>query len=235
MKHHFPLAALIGLLLCGCVRSVDSPRTEPAAAPTIADAERKPLTANTATVPPMQPASETPPPTVKPPDGPVLTPEQVWDKLFALIESLHSEADLNKAHIERVIGLPLATRLGDTSSQYIAGDTTAGWRYIFDLWTFNAKDVRGSFSAWLPDADDNGDSPRCTYPLQTLRDALERRGFEGRDMTAPLDGGFYWRYGRGRLGLYVSYYSTGNRYYPDTGQFCVRGIEMLFTIPEEDL
>lgn len=230
MKRLLPLVALTGLLLCGCARSSDQPRVGPAASPVDTSA-----TAINATPPTFPMQTETTQPAPKPPDGPVLTPEQVWDKLFALIESLHSEADLDKTRIERVIGLPLAKRPQSNVSEYIAGDTTAGWRYAFDLLTYHDKDVRMAVQIWLPHADDNGDSPTCTYPLQAMRDALEQRGFEGRDMTAPMDGGFEWEYGRGRLGVYVSYYSTGNRYYPGTGHFCVRDIEMLFDIPEEDL
>ena len=64
--------------------------------------------------------------------------------------------------------------------------------------TYHDKDIRMAVKIWLPDADDNGDSPTCTYPLQTMRDALGGRGFEGDDLTSPRDGGFYWRYGRGR-------------------------------------
>ena len=230
MKRLLPLVALTGLLLCGCARSSDQPRVGPAASPV--DTSATAINAMQ-TESPMQ--TETIQPATKPPDGPVLTPEQVWDKLFALIDSLHSEADLNKAHIERVIGLPLAKRPESNVSEYIAGDTTAGWRYAFDLLTYHDKDIRMAVTAWLPDADDNGDSPACTYPLQTLRDALEQRGFAERDMTAPMEGIFYWRYGRARQGVYVSYYSTGNRYYPGTGEFCVQDVEIVLTIPEEDL
>ena len=230
MKRLLPLVALPALLACSCARSAVPQRSNPAASPAAAIS-----TTSTATVPLIQSDAETTQPAPKPPDGPVLTPEQVWDKLFALIESLHSEADLDKAHIERVIGLPLAKRPESNVSEYIAGDTTARWRYAFDLLTYHDKDVRMAVKIWLPDADDNGDSSTCTYPLQAMRDALEQRGFEGRDMTAAMDGGFEWEYGRGRLGVYVSYYSTGNRYYPGTGKFCVQDIEMLFDIPQEDL
>ncbi len=143
MKRVLPIVALTGLLLCGCARSSDQPRVGPAASPV--DTSATAIKA-TPTESPMQ--TETIQSATKPPDGPVLTPEQVWNKLFALIESLHSEADLNKAHIERVIGLPLAKQPESNVSEYIAGDTTAGWRYAFDLLTYHDKDIRMAVMAW---------------------------------------------------------------------------------------
>lgn len=137
----------------------------------------------------MQPASETPPPTAKPPDGPVLTPDQVWDKLFALIDSLHSEADLNQAHIEQVIGLPLTKRPESATSQYVAGDTNSNWRYAFDFRTYGQSGSLLNVSTWPHNLDKNGNSPICTYPLSKMREEVQRRGFSehsSRTASSPM-------------------------------------------------
>ena len=229
MKRLSPHVALAALLACGCVRSNDPPRDDPAASSTAT-----PLTTSTATEPPMQSTSETPPPpTVKPPDGPVLTPDQVWEKLFALIESLHSEADLNKAHIEQVIGLPLSKRPESNVSEYIVGDTTAGWRYGFDLLTYYEKDIRITFKSWKPDTDQNGNSSICTYPLSSVRDEMRRRGFSEHRMTFEQDSQFAYDFTRDSLGLTANYYFNGvDLDYTNT---CLDRISMSFIIPIEEL
>lgn len=174
----------------------------------------------------------------KPPDGPELTPEQVWGKLLDLVESLHSEADLNRAHIERVIGLPLADRPGERFSQYIAGNTTANWRYIFDFLTYNQDDLRMSFAAYLPDLNSSTKvSPTCTFTFQQLHDELVARGFKAFDVTSAADRMYSWTFSRHPLVLNTYYYFVQPQeiYEADYRQACVSRVSMSFLIPEEQL
>lgn len=167
---------------------------------------------------------------ITPPPGPTLTPEQVWDKLFALVESLHSEADLTRASAEQAIGLPLYPRPGEKHSQYIAGDTTAGWRYIFDLLTYNERDIRVALKTFQGDRDGLGNAPTCTYPMEAVRKEMRRRGFKEMDLTAEGDRSFYWQFARQDLSLNAMYYFSGEDY--DFTRTCLGGVNMAFTIPE---
>lgn len=177
--------------------------------------------------------TESAPAVAKPPDGPVLTPEQVWDKLFALIDGLHSEADLNKAHIERVIGLPLAKRRGSDVSEYVVGDTTAGWRYAYDLVTYHEKDIRMTFVTWMPGRDEKGNSSICTYPLNNVRDEMRRRGFSEHRMTFEQDSQFAYDFTRDSLGLTANYYFNGADL--DYSNTCLDSVSISFIIPIEEL
>src|SRR5690606_40412587 len=73
------------------------------------------------------------------PKGPVLTPEQVWDKLLAMIDAIDQREDLNQQHIEQAIGLTLHQPPGETHAKRAHGDTTAGWGYMFSLSQFTEE------------------------------------------------------------------------------------------------
>lgn len=177
-------------------------------------------------------------PTTMPPDGPVLTPDQAWEKLLALVESLDGEADLNRAHVERVIGLPLAQRPDSRTSQFIAGDTTADWRYIFDLLRYSDDDVRMSFKTYLADMDTtNLVSPTCTYPFRQMHEELVSRGFKSHEMTAALDRAFWWQFSKDGLGIDTHYYFLRPQgpFEVDYEQACLRLVTLSFVIPPEKL
>ena len=181
----------------------------------------------------MQPASETPPPTAKPPDGCQSARTACPTLGRVSVRGLHSEADLNKAHIERVIGLPLAKRPESTVSEYIVGDTTAGWRYAFDFMTYDEKDIRMTFVTWMPDLDERGNSPTCTYPLDAMRNELRRRDFSEHGMTFEQDSQFAYNFTRGSLVLTVNYYFNGADL--DYTKTCLDSVSMSFVIPIEEL
>lgn len=227
MSNHLTFVALAALLACGCARSADPPRADPVASPAVV----APTPRAVPSEPPMQTEIIQPP--TKPPDGPVLTPEQVWDKLFALIESLNSEADLNKAHIERVIGLPLARRSESTTSQYIAGDTDSNCGYAFDFRTYGRSSSLMTVSTWPHNAGQNGNSPICTYPLRKIREEMKLRGFSEHRMTFEQDSQFAYDFTRDSLGLTANYYFNGADL--DYSNTCLDSISMSFIIPIEEL
>lgn len=162
--------------------------------------------------------------------GPTLAPEQVWDKVFALIESLRSPADLNQAQIERVIGLPLLPQPGETSTQIVGGETTGGWRYFFDLSTYSDTDVRLGLHTYNSDRDDLGNSPTCTFPIKAFRKEMTRRGFEEKNLTSEGDRSFLWQFSKLPLTVDVAYYFEGKDY--DFDHTCVDFALMSFVIPE---
>ena len=97
------------------------------------------------------------------PRGPVLTPEQVWDKLLAMIDAIGQREDLNQENIDRAIGLELQKRPGETHSNLVIGDTTAGWLYVFDLVAHTDSDISAWFRPRRLDMDAGRNSPTCTW------------------------------------------------------------------------
>src|SRR5690606_18131310 len=152
---------LAGCLLAGCNAPSVAPGT---AEPSASQQHEEPAVAPT--------ASEPEPPL---PKGPVLTPEQVWDKLLAMIDAIDQREDLNQQHIEQAIGLTLQPQPGEPHFKVAHGDTTAGWGYLFDLSQFTEGDLRMWFDPYLPDADGQGNSPTCTLRTEELRAALLHR------------------------------------------------------------
>lgn len=233
MPDSTPLKVEAGLMLCmllaitGCTAAgapvVEAAHVEPPPAATPMPTEGRPMS-----------APDTRPPTPEPPDGPQLTPEQVWRKLMGLIDSLRDETDLNRGHIERAIGLPLAPDSESPATQGVYGKTTAGWSYIFELTRYSDDDVRASFGAYLPDLDTSTRvSPTCTFPLRELHEALLARGFKATDLTSEFDRSYQWVYDRDRFGLTVHYYF---RSLPgDYDATCVDYVVMSYAIPPEKL
>ena len=173
-------------------------------------------------------ASEPEPPL---PRGPVLTPEQVWDKLLAMIDAIGQREDLNRENIERAIGLKLYKRPGEAFSDRLVGDTTAGWSYVFDLSQYTEDDVRMAVRPFRPDAAFGvGNSPTCTWRTEELRAALRERGFDEEDMTVQGALYFNWQYVRGPMVVGVRYYFNEQRF--DFSNTCVSLVRVSFVIPE---
>jgi hypothetical protein len=235
MPDSTPLKVEAGLMLCmllaitGCTAAgapvVEAAHVEPPPAATPMPTEGRPMSAS-------QSASVAP----RPPDGPQLTPEQVWRKLMDLIDSLHDETDLDRVHIERVIGLRLSPRPEERDVQFIAGHSTAGWRYIFDLMRYSAEDVRAGFAVHLPDLNTSAYiSPTCTFPFRQLHDALLARGFEARNLTATGDRAYSWTFSRPPLVLNTYYYFLRPQEMDEANydEACVDRVVMSFVIPAE--
>src|SRR5690606_8124380 len=207
---------LAGCLLAGCNAPSVAPGT---AEPSASQQHEEPAVAPT--------ASEPEPPL---PKGPVLTPEQVWDKLLAMIDAIGRREDLNQQHIEQAIGLSLQPQPGEPHFKVAYGDTTAGWGYLFDLSQYTEDDVRMSFLPYHPDADGQGNSPTCTWRTEDLRAALRQRGFSERDETASGALYFSWRYERGPSIVRVRYYFNEQKF--DFSNTCVSLVLVSFVIPE---
>ncbi|NLX07489.1 MAG: hypothetical protein GXY33_20295 [Phycisphaerae bacterium] len=173
-------------------------------------------------------ASEPEPPL---PRGPVLTPEQVWDKLLAMIDAIGQREDLNRENIERAIGLKLYKRPGEAFSDRLVGDTTAGWSYVFDLSQYTEDDVRMAVRPFRPDAAFGvGNSPTCTWRTEKLRAALRERGFEEANRTVRGRNYFNWQYTRGAMVVRVRYYF--DQEHLDYNSTCVDSVLVSFVRPE---
>ena len=165
------------------------------------------------------------------PRGPVLTPEQVWDKLLAMIDAIERREDLNQENIERAIGLKLQKRPGEMFSDLVIGDTTAGWSYAFDLKKYTEDDVRMSFHPYRPDAEFGvGNSPTCTWRTEKLRAALRERGFDEESRIFTDRSYFNWQYTRGPMVVDVRYYF--DQQHLDYASTCVDSVLVSFVIPE---
>ena len=165
------------------------------------------------------------------PPGPVLTPGQVWDKLLAMIDAIEEREDLNQENIEQAIGLQLRKRPNETFSHLVAGNTTAGWRYTFDLTQYTEDDVRMSFRPYRPDAEFGvGNSPTCTWRTEKLRAALRERGFDEESRIFTDRSYFNWQYTRGPMVVDVRYYF--DQQHLDYASTCVDSVLVSFVIPE---
>ncbi|GHE25186.1 hypothetical protein [Vulcaniibacterium thermophilum] len=235
MPDSTPLKVEAGLMLCmllaitACTAAgapdVEAARFEPVPVATPTPTEGRPMI-----------APDTRPPTPEPPDGPQLTPEQVWRKLMGLIDSLRDETDLNRGHIERAIGLPLQQHDGSVRMTMIAGRTTGGWHYAFKLMTYSKADRRVAFDVYVPElSSSNGVAPTCTFPFRQLHDALLARGFEARNLTATGDRAYSWTFSRPPLVLNTYYYFLRPQEMDEANydEACVDRVVMSFVIPAE--
>lgn len=181
--------------------------------------------------PPPTETATTSEPDSRLPRGPVLTPEQVWDKLLAMIDAIGQREDLNRENIERAIGLKLYKRPGEAFSDRLVGDTTAGWSYVFDLSQYTEDDVRMAVRPFRPDAAFGvGNSPTCTWRTEKLRAALRERGFEEANRTVRGRNYFNWQYTRGAMVVRVRYYF--DQEHLDYNSTCVDSVLVSFVKPE---
>lgn len=164
------------------------------------------------------------------PRGPVLTPEQVWDKLLAMIDAIEQREDLNKQNMERAIGLKLHKRPGETHSDLVIGDTTAGWLYVFDLVAYTDSDISAWFRPRRLDMGAGRNSPTCTWRTEKLRAALRERGFDEESRIFTDRSYFNWQYTRGPMVVDVRYYF--DRQHLDYTNTCVDSVLVSFVIPE---
>lgn len=212
-----------GLMLMGCLLLAgcgDSPATVAGAGTVAGETEVEPAGSSTS-----------PEPEPELPLGPELTPQQVWDKLMAMIDAIERPEDLNQANIERAIGLPL-TRQSKPDERYrrsVVGDTTQGWRYIFSYVDYGNSDVRVALDAYRWDHDEVNNSPTCTWRTEGLRAVLRERGFEERNETFPADRAFTWHYSRGPKVIRVRYYFNAQDY--DYDNTCVDYVLLTFAPP----
>lgn len=171
-------------------------------------------------------------------DGPLLTPDAVWQKLILLAENLHSEQDLRRESIERLLGLPLKPRDGSDDAWFVAGPTNAGWNYIFELALISENDRRVEFTTYLPDLDTAAHvSPTCTFPFNRLQDALAQQGFDANDVSVSNDRIYAWKFTKNRLAIESYFYFT--RGYagvndPDFDTACVDKVSFSIRVPTEE-
>src|SRR5690606_14737684 len=164
------------------------------------------------------------------PRGPVLTPEQVWDKLLAMIDAIGQREDLNQQNIERAIGLKLHKRPGETHSNLVIGDTTAGWLYVFDLVAHTDSDISAWFRPRRLDLDAGRKSPTCTSRAEKLRAALRERGCDEESRIFTDRSYFSWQYTRGPMVVDVRYYF--DQEHLDYTSTCIDSVLVSFVIPE---
>ena len=185
---------LAASLLCGCARSTDPPRTQPAAAPIAVEAEHQPLSAADEAAQAAERHADAveraanggkepgPIPPKPPAAGPILTLEMLQTRMMTLAIGVRSAQDTEATHVAKVVGVPLQPWKSDWFVE--RGRLREGGGYSIEVGPLY-RDAPGKFVTIGFGMDDWETDPRlgtsasasCMLRLEPLRDQLTKAGF----------------------------------------------------------
>ena len=164
------LAAVVALSACSVEGAADD-----SGQPAVADVA--PVLAT-----PEAPAAQTEAPPQAAPavavQGPTISALQLRRRILDLIDSIQGPEDMSRAHLEKMMGVPLVPSQESTNYWRHQGMTDAGWGYAFGIKENRGEDLpKITIGFFSNDAQINEFASVCSYDLLELADEIVARDY----------------------------------------------------------